>query len=481
MTTPLHTLLDRVRSAPDGPTVGAIFDYDGTLIDGFSGLSFIRDRFKRRQLGPTEAARIAQAAIRGVRTPEEFAEFLDWSLRAYHGRGIEELREMGREIFDDDIAMRLRPETWALLEVHRAKGHTLVLASSGTSLQLEAIADATGIEHVIATQMEVVDGRVTGKLAHQAPWGPFKAAQVTELATGLGVDMDQSFAYSDGDEDIPLLAAVGNPTAVNPRPELRREARQKKWPVLEGAPVGGSFGVTAPARTAAMLSSFAGGAALAGPIGLLRRSGRAFVDTTIGLASGLSLNLGGVDVQVLGGAEYLTSARPCVFIFNHRSNLDAFVLMNLLQKDVTAVAKQEVADLPGFGQFFRMADVAFIDRSDSTQARQAIQPAIDKMTTEGVSLVMAPEGTRWRTPGLGPFKKGAFHIARQAGVPVVPIVMSGNGELLPPGTPVVRSGTVKVEVLPPVDVPSWDLQAMDECVEQVRSDMLHTLIELIAA
>jgi putative phosphoserine phosphatase/1-acylglycerol-3-phosphate O-acyltransferase len=238
---------------------------------------------------------------------------------------------------------------------------------------------------------------------------------------------------------------------------------------------------TAPARTAAMLSGFAGGAALAGPVGLLRRSGRAFVDTTINLASGLSLTLGGVDVQVLGGAEYLTEARPCVFIFNHRSNLDAFVLMNLLQKDITAVAKRELADIPGFGQFFRMADVAFIDRSNSSQAREAIQPAIDKITSDRISLVMAPEGTRWRTPGLGTFKKGAFHIAAQAGVPVVPIVMAGNGELLPPGTPVVRSGTVKVEVLPPVDVSSWEPGAMDACVAEVRRSMLHALVELIAA
>ncbi len=481
MTTALRTLLDRVRSAPDGPTVGAVFDYDGTLIDGFSGLSFIRDRFRRRQLGPSEAAKIAQAAIRGVRTPEEFADFLDWSLKAYANRPITELQQIGREIFDDDIAMRLRPEVWALLEVHRDKGHTLALASSGTSLQLEAIAAATGIEHVISTQLEVVEGLVTGRVAGQAPWGPFKAGQVTDLATELGVDLTRSFAYSDGDEDIPLLQAVGNPTAVNPRPALRRHARQAHWPVLDGAAVGGSIPFTAPARTAAMLSSFAGGAALAGPVGLLRRSGRAFVDTTINLASGLSLTLGGVDVRVLGGAEYLTSARPCVFIFNHRSNLDAFVLMNLLQKDITAVAKQEVADVPGFGQFFRMADVAFIDRSNSSQTREAIQPAIDKMTTDGLSLIMAPEGTRWRTPGMGQFKKGAFHIAMQAGVPVVPIVMAGNGELLPPGTPMVRAGTVKVEVLPPVEVTGWDPANLSEHVEEVRRQMLHTLVELIAA
>lgn len=480
MTAPLRNLLDRIRTAPDGPEVAAVFDYDGTLIDGFSGLSFVRERFRRRQLGPTEAAKIAQAAIRGVRTPEEFADFLDWSLAAYRDREVTELSEMGRVVFDDDIAMRLRPETWALLEAHRSKGHTLALASSGTSLQLEAVSAITGIAHVVCTRLEVVDGCVTGRVDGQAPWGPFKAEQVLALLAELGLDPTAAFAYSDGDEDVPLLAAVGNPAAINPRPALRREARVRSWPVVDGEPVGGSMPVTAPMRTAAMYSGFAGGTALAGPIGLLRRSARAFVDTTIGLASDLSLGLGGIRVDLVEGQRHLTESRPCVFVFNHRSNLDAIVLMNLLRRDITAVAKQEVADIPGFGQLFRMADVAFIDRSDSSQARAAIQPAIDRIRDEGLSLVLAPEGTRWQTPGLGPFRKGAFHIARQAGVPVVPVVLAGTGERLPKGTQMIRPGTVRVAALPPIDVTMWRPEELGQRVDEVRTRMLETLIDLIA-
>jgi putative phosphoserine phosphatase/1-acylglycerol-3-phosphate O-acyltransferase len=479
-TSTLRSLVERVRAAPDGPSVAAVFDYDGTLIDGFSGLSFVRERFRRRQLSPTEAAKIAQAAIRGVRTPEEFSDFLDWSLQAYAGRDVAELSAIGQDVLDDDIAGRLRPETWALLETHRVKGHTLVLASSGTSLQLEAIAAATGVEHVVCTRLEVVEGRMTGRVDGQPPWGPFKAAQVLALLADLGVALADGFAYSDGDEDIPLLAAVAHPAAISPRPALRREARRQRWPVLDAEPVGGALPITAPARTAAMYSGFAGGTALAGPIGLLRRSTRAFVDTTIGLASDLSLGLGGVKVDLVEGERHLTSARPCVFVFNHRSNLDAIVLMHLLRRDITAVAKQEVADIPGFGQLFRMADVAFIDRSDSAQARAAIQPAIDRIRGEGLSLVLAPEGTRWPTPGIGPFRKGAFHIARQAGVPVVPVVLAGAGERLPKGTQMIRPGTVRVAVLPPVDVGRWAPEELGQRVAEVRGRMLEALVELIA-
>ena len=264
MSTPLRTLVDAVRAAPDGPGVGAVFDYDGTLIDGFSGLSYIRDRIRRLQLTPTEAAKIAEAALRGVRTPEEFADFLAWSLAAYSDRDVEELSEMGQTIFDDDIAPRLRPETWALLESHRAKGHTLILASSGTSLQLEAISKAAGVDHVIATQLQTRDGQYTGAVAGEAPWGPHKAAQVATMAAELDVDLTQSFAYSDGDEDVPLLASVGNPTAVNPRSRMRREAHAQGWPILAGQSVGGTVPLTSPARTAAMLYGFAGGMSAVG-------------------------------------------------------------------------------------------------------------------------------------------------------------------------------------------------------------------------
>lgn len=480
MSTHLAELLARVRAAPDGPGVAAVFDYDGTLIDGFSGVSFIREQFRRKQLGPSGALRIAQAAIRGIKTPEEFADFLDWTLAAYRGRSREELHRTSRVVFDAEIAMKLRPEMWALLETHRSKGHTLILASSGTSLQLDAISDVTGIENVVATQMEYVDDLMTGRVSGQAPWGRFKAVQVAERAHELGADLSQSFAYSDGDEDIPLLESVGHPTAVNPRPELRRVARQQDWPILMGQSVGGRVPITSPSRTIAMYSGFAAGTALAAPFGLLRQSVRTFVDTATWLASDLSLALGGIDVEIVHGREHLTSARPCIFIFNHRSNLDAAVLMHLLRGEMTAIAKQEVADVPGFGQLFKLAGVAFIDRGNSTQAREAVKPVIDQVMAQGLSLAMAPEGTRSRTPGIGPFKKGAFHIARQAGVPVVPVVLAGTGERLPIGTQLIRPGAVKVAVLPPLDVSAWKPASLQREVEGVRRSMLDTLVDLMA-
>ena len=131
--------------------------------------------------------------------------------------------------------------------------------------------------------------------------------------------------------------------------------------------------------------------------------------------------------------------------------------------------------MPGFGQFFRLAGVAFVDRASSAKAQAALAPAVDKLREEGLSLVMAPEGTRSATPRLGPFKKGAFHIAMQAQVPVVPIVMRNVGELMWRGSQTLRPGTIEVCVLPPVDTSEWRRETVADHAAEVRDMFVETL------
>ncbi|GAA3236072.1 hypothetical protein GCM10017691_33980 [Pseudonocardia petroleophila] len=168
------------------------------------------------------------------------------------------------------------------------------------------------------------------------------------------------------------------------------------------------------------------------------------------------------------------SHRPAVFLFNHQSQLDVIVLAKLLRGGFTGVAKKEAASIPGFGAAFRLADVAFVDRSDTTAAKAALAPAVQRLR-EGISLVIAPEGTRSVTPALGPFKKGAFHVAMQAGVPVVPVVIHNAGELMWRGASTIREGTVQVTVLPPVDTSDWRADELDARVAEVRAGYLDVL------
>jgi putative phosphoserine phosphatase/1-acylglycerol-3-phosphate O-acyltransferase len=212
-------------------------------------------------------------------------------------------------------------------------------------------------------------------------------------------------------------------------------------------------------------------------IGLLRRSRQTIVEIGGDVGSELGLALAGIDVRILSGAEHLWSARPCVFLMNHQSKLDPIIVTRLLRGGFTGIAKKEAANVPGFGQFFRLAGVVFIDRGNTAQAKAALAPAVTKLREEGISLLIAPEGTRSATPRLGRFKKGAFHIAMQAEVPVVPIVIHNASEVMWRGSQTLHGGTVDVTVLPPVDTSRWSPATIDEHVAQVRRMYLDALAE----
>ena len=194
---------------------------------------------------------------------------------------------------------------------------------------------------------------------------------------------------------------MGHPTALNATEELRDIAKERGWPVarLKTPP---STSVLDLGRSAAAMGVFAGSVAASA-------------------GSDLALAAAGVRLNVVG-EENIWAARPAVFLFNHQSQLDVFVLAALLRKDFTGVAKKSLEKDPFFGPIGYLADVAYIDRSNNAAAREGLEPAVEALRN-GRSIAIAPEGTRSPTPRLLPFKKGPFHLAMQAGVPVVPIVM----------------------------------------------------------
>jgi putative phosphoserine phosphatase/1-acylglycerol-3-phosphate O-acyltransferase len=115
-----------------------------------------------------------------------------------------------------------------------------------------------------------------------------------------------------------------------------------------------------------------------------------------------------------------------------------------------------------------------IDRSDTAKAIEQMQPLVDKLR-EGISLAIAPEGTRSRTGELGPFKKGAFHVAMQAGVPVVPVVLRNADVLGSASATMMRPGTVQLAVLPAVPTAGWTTKDLAARVAEVRQLFVDTL------
>lgn len=466
-------LIADVESGPQGPRIGAFFDFDGTLIDGYSLGVFARHHLRSMHVTPGDLGRMLLIGWRGVTSEEDFEEFFLLGMRSWTGRSEDELAELGERLFVQGIAASLYPEAWRLVEAHRRAGHTVVLASSATRFQVEPAARAMGVEHVLVTPVEFENGVCTGRPAGPPLWRAGKAAAVRAFAARQGVNLSASYAYSNGDEDEPFLGTVGRPRALNPGRGLAAAARAHGWPVARFRSRN-RIGVTDVLRTAAgvggMLGGFGAGL-LAGALAGSRRDG---IDLGITLGGELGAALAGVSLDVQG-AEHL-AARPAVIVFNHQSQLDVLVLAKLLRGGFTGVAKKELASMPGFGLAFRLMDVAFVDRADPAQARKALEPAVQRLR-EGISLVIAPEGTRSPTPALGPFKKGAFHVAMQAGVPILPVVIRNAGELMWRDAATIRSGTVQVRVLPPVPTRDWTVATLDEHVAEVRGRFLEALAD----
>jgi HAD superfamily hydrolase (TIGR01490 family) len=463
-------LIAAVEAGPKGPHIGAFFDFDGTLIDGYSLSAFARHHLRSLQVTPADLGRMLLTGIRGVTSEEDFEQFTVLSMHTWAGRSEDELAELGERLFVQGISGSLYPEGWRLVGAHQRAGHTVVLASSATRFQVEPTARAMGVSHILVSPVEIVNGICTGRPGGPLLWRSGKAAAVRAFAAEYGVDLPQSYAYSNGDEDVPFLRTTGRSRAINPGRHLAEAARHYGWPVARFR--SRRAGAADIARTAAALAGMLGGFTAGMVLGAATGSRREAVDLGTTLAGELGSVLAGVRLDV-HGAEHL-AARPAVFLFNHQSQLDVLILAKLLRGGFTGVAKKELANSPGFGVMFRLADVAFVDRQDNAQARKALEPAVQKLR-DGISLVIAPEGTRSATPALGPFKKGAFHVAMQAGVPIVPIVIRNSGELMWRGATAIHAGTVQIAVLAPVAIEGWDPAGLDEHIHEVRGQYLATL------
>lgn len=466
----LEDRLAEIAAGPQGAGVAAFFDLDGTLIDGYSAVAVYRDRVRKLDVGLVELGQTLGLALDIRLRGADLDALAAFAVRGLAGRQEEDLEEWGERLFRQQIAGMVYPGARRLVEAHRAAGHKLVLASSATWFQVCPVAADLEFDEVLCTRAAVTsDGMLTGELVGGALWGPAKARAVEALP---GIDLASSYAYSNGAEDVPFLAAVGHPCALNPDGDLPAAAALQGWPVLRLDPPGNRFDAPALIRTSAALGALLGAVGFSAGIGLLSRSRSTAANLAGSIAPDLAMALAGVRLEVTG-EQHLWSRRPAVFMFNHQSSLDLVILGSLIRRDVTAVVKREARNDPRFAAIGALLDVAYVDRS-AGRGRSALEPAIAKLKA-GVSIAIAPEGTRSATPRLGRFKKGGFHLAVEAGVPIVPIVIRNAGELMWRNSLLVHSGTVEVAVLPPVETEGWPPEEINKLVDEVRSQFDSTL------
>jgi putative phosphoserine phosphatase/1-acylglycerol-3-phosphate O-acyltransferase len=462
-----------VEASPEGPRIGAFFDLDGTLVAGFTVAAVTRDRLRRGEVGPAEFARMMQLALEYRLGRQQFENIIEGAVHSAKGRLAEDVEEMGDRVFEQSIVDLIYPEMRELVQAHQRRGHTVVLSSSALTMQAAPVARYLGIDHVVCNRFVVDEqGILTGEIERPVVWGTTKATSVQRFAAEHDVDLSSSYFYADGDEDLALMHLVGHPRPVNPGPKLARVAARRGWPVLRfksrdaGTPL-------ARVRALAGAGSLAPLAAGALGIGLLTRNKRTGINFLTRFWPETVLALNGVKLNVTG-AQNLTAQRPAVFLFNHRNNFDVFMVAALVKDNWTGVAKKELEANPIFGTLGKLLDAAFVDRADSAAAVAALGP-VEEAARKGLSILVAPEGTRLDTQAVGPFKKGAFRIAMATGLPIVPVVIRNSDSVAGRNATTLNPGTVDIAVLPPISVADWTLDDLSMRIEQVRARYVELL------
>ena len=148
------------------------------------------------------------------------------------------MERLAEEIYDESMASRIWPGTRRRAEQHLAAGQRVWLVTAAPVELGRVIAARLGLTGAIGTVAEVADGVYTGALDGDLMHGPAKAEAITALAAAEGLDLSRCSAYSDSINDLPMLSMVGHPVAVNPDPQLRREARRRGWECVTSVPPG---------------------------------------------------------------------------------------------------------------------------------------------------------------------------------------------------------------------------------------------------
>ena len=158
----------------------------------------------------------------------------------------------------------------------------------------------------------------------------------------------------------------------------------------------------------------------------------------------------------------------CVIVANHQSNFDLFVLGQVVPQRTVAIGKKSLGGIPLFGQLFWLGGNVLVDRNNAYQARKALQKTT-RVLQNDTSIWIFPEGTRNAGEQLLAFKKGAFHMAIEAGVPIVPVCVSRYARRLSLNS--WRRRTVIVRSLPPIATAGLTQQDLPALVEQCRVQM----------
>jgi putative phosphoserine phosphatase/1-acylglycerol-3-phosphate O-acyltransferase len=432
----------------------AFFDLDRTVLSGASG-PLLTEALQAAGLAP-------ERALPGQGLLYRFFDVVGETLpsivlaraAAFVSRGwpagvVREAAAAAAERLDTLVAPYARP----LLDEHRKAGRPVVLATTTPYDLICPFAERLGFDDVIATRYQADDaGAYTGRLNGEFVWSIGKLRAVRAWATAQGVDLRESYAYSDSFYDVPLLGAVGHPFAVNPDPRLVAVALARRWPLLW----------------------------LDVPPGVPKIAGVEPFDVVRLLARP---ELFPFARFMFEGLEHVPASGPAVVACNHRSYFDPVALGLAIARagrPLRFLGKKEVFDAPVVGQLARAMGGIRVDRG-SDVAGSSLREATRALQAGELVGIMPqgtiPRGRDFFEPVLKG-KTGAARLAAATRAPVVPVGLWGTEHVWPRASKVphvwnvASPPTVVVRFGPPVALRHEDARADTETIMSAIVDVL---------
>ncbi|MBA3538118.1 MAG: HAD family hydrolase [Deltaproteobacteria bacterium] len=218
--------------APTGGQPAALFDMDRTLLRVDTAMSWTRFLYRRGELPPQMVAKAVYWSTLYKLAVLDMESVFTRLCLGLEGDSEAEMVAKCAIWFRDHIAPEIALAARVAVERHRRAGHVVVLATGSTIYAARPVARDVGIDHVLASRLEVVDGKFTGRTSALC-FGHHKVSLVEAWAAEHGVDLARSYFYSDSFNDLPTLQRVGTAIAVNPDARLAREARRRGWAISE--------------------------------------------------------------------------------------------------------------------------------------------------------------------------------------------------------------------------------------------------------
>jgi HAD superfamily hydrolase (TIGR01490 family) len=239
----------------------AFFDLDKTLMEGSSALHFARAAYRAGMVSRRQLARDGWANLKfrlNGSTDTDTDELRQRILDSIAGQRTVDLARMGPDVLAGILPLLYR-EVLDEAYAHQDAGRRAYIVTAASQELAEVLAHVLVLDGGVGMRSEVRDGVYTGK-----PAGPFtyregKAEAIRELAEREGIDLAESYAYSDSESDLPMMRVVGHPVAVNPDRALERVAREKGWRIMRFDKLGRRLKWVAAATSVALVCGGAGG------------------------------------------------------------------------------------------------------------------------------------------------------------------------------------------------------------------------------